>query len=384
MMQVEPNENIHAMNALLIDEIDTADGFISFAEFMHHALYASDLGYYTNSKTKFGVGGDFVTAPEISPLFGRVIARQIAQVHDLTGTNQILELGAGTGRLAETILQALRDDGRTVNYAVLEASRELAAQQFSRLSTFDKSPDITVQWLESFPSASFGGVIIANEVLDALPVERFKVASNGIRQIGVTREDRSLVLAERPAPEQLRDAIREVEQNIGRSLPIGYCSEISLALKPWVTDLAASLSEGLVLFSDYGFGRREYYAETRTDGTLLCHLQHRAHTDVLLCPGNQDMTAWVDFTAVAEAGTDAGLSLSGFCSQALFLIGAGIADELARTGEADPSAQLQRASEVKTLTLPGEMGERFRFMGLTRGIIAPLSGFLQQDLRYQL
>lgn len=383
-MQVDDKNTNEAMNALLIEKIAAAGGFISFAEFMHHALYAPDLGYYTGGHTKFGAGGDFVTAPEISSLFGRVLARQISEVHEQTGATEILELGAGTGRLAEEILLSMRDLGKTIDYSILEVSPDLAARQRHRLASIGNSLGISVQWRTALPANGFKGVIVANEVLDALPVERFRIGTDGVQQIGVRENDGVLALDERPGPAILGQAVRAIEKDIGRTLPLAYCSEVGLATKPWIQELAGCLGEGLLLFSDYGLGRREYYAEGRSDGTLLCHRQHRAHSDVLLCPGSQDMTAWVDFTAVAEAGTEAGLTLAGFCSQAFFLIGAGIGEELSAAAERDPAHRLQRASEVKTLTLPGEMGERFRFMALTRGIIAPLSGFSEQDLRHQL
>lgn len=338
---------------------------------MEAALYAPGLGYYSGGAAKLGPAGDFVTAPELSPLFGRCIARQVLAVLEAIGGGAVLELGGGSGALAEAALPEAGD----LQWLMLEPSPELRQRQQQRLGD-------RVEWLDTLP-AGFRGVILANEVADALPAERFTVTDDGLRQLGVRFDDTGAPgwVALAPPPE-LAAAIAELEADLGRPFPVGYASEYSPLLRPWVRSLADSLAAGLLLVIDYGLPRRELYSAERSMGTLLCHYRHRAHDDPFLWPGLQDLTAWVDFTAVAAAGVDAGLELEGFTTQAAFLAGNGLEAMLADAPGG--AAGIMQAQQARRLLLPGEMGERFRVMGLSRGLGPALAGFGLLDLANRL
>jgi len=352
------------------EKIAAAGGSISFAAFMHEVLYAPGLGYYSAGATKFGAAGDFVTAPEVSSLFGYVIARQcapvLAEVRGERGSACMLEIGAGSGKLAADLLTRLASlNALPDEYLILEVSPDLKERQENFLQ--DVVPELAarVAWVDQLPN-QFSGVIVANEVLDALPVERFIRRASHIAQLCVAVEENAFVSLERPAPPALVAAVAEIEGQIGRHLPDGYISEVSLAAPPWVADVAAALQKGVVLFFDYGVGRSDYYAADRSDGWLRCHFRHHAHSDPLILPGIQDITSWVDFSAVAAAAVDAGLAVAGYVSQAHFLMNGGIAEELRHFTELPPDAQVKLSGEVKLLTLPGEMGEHFKCLGLSR------------------
>ena len=354
------------------DKIAAAGACISFAEYMHHVLYAPGLGYYSAGTTKFGAAGDFVTAPEVSSVFGSVLARQCAEVLAQFNAPSILEFGAGSGKLAADILRKLAElDAVPERYSILEVSADLRERQESFLR--DEVPEFAdkVVWLDQMP-AEHSGVVIANEVLDALPVERFVRRAGRVMQLCVAVDGGAFTLVERDAPESLADAVVAVENDLGRSLPDGYTSDLCLAAAAWVADLASILTKGAVFLFDYGVSRREYYADERSDGWLRCHFRHHVHNDPLILPGIQDLTSWVDFTAAAEAAAAAGLDILGFSTQAHFLIGGGLQQELAEFAELPIDAQLKLSGQVKLLTLPGEMGENFKCLGLGRGgIIAP-------------
>ena len=359
--------------------IAAADGAISFARFMHEALYAPGLGYYSAGATKFGAAGDFVTAPEVSPVFGAVVARQCAEVITGIAGAAILEFGAGSGRLSVDILRALaRLNALPAHYAILEVSPDLRERQESLLRKEIPEHVDKVTWLEQMP-ARHTGVVIANEVLDALPVERFVRRPDGLSQVCVAVEGDHFVLVERPAPANLVAAVSAIEDDLGRQLPAGYASEICLAAAPWVAELAACLERGVALLFDYGLSRREYYADERSGGWLRCHFRHHAHNDPLILAGIQDLTAWVDFSGVAAAAHAQGLDIAGFVSQAQFLIAGGLDAELAGFMELPPDAQLELSRQVKLLTLPGEMGENFKCLGLLQGDVTTPGGFLTAD-----
>jgi SAM-dependent MidA family methyltransferase len=354
------------------DRIAAAGACISFAEYMHHVLYAPGLGYYSAGTTKFGAAGDFVTAPEVSSVFGSVLARQCAEVLAQVDAPSILEFGAGSGKLAADILRKLSELGALPDrYSILEVSADLRERQ----ETFLRSeiPEFVdrVVWLDQMPEEC-SGVIVANEVLDALPVERFVRRAGRIKQICVAIDGEAFSLVERDAPEPLAIAVAAIESDLGRSLPDGYTSDLCLACSAWVTDLAGILTKGAAFLFDYGVSRREYYADERSDGWLRCHFRHHAHSDPLILQGIQDLTSWVDFTVAAEAAVLGGLDVLGFSTQAQFLIGGGLEQELADFAELPIDAQLKLSGQVKLLTLPGEMGENFKCLGLGRGdIIAP-------------
>ena len=354
------------------DKIAAAGACISFAEYMHHVLYAPGLGYYSAGTTKFGAAGDFVTAPEVSSVFGSVLARQCAEVLAQVDEPSILEFGAGSGKLAADILRKLAELGVVPDrYSILEVSADLRERQESFLRAEVPEFADRVVWLDQLPE-EHSGVIVANEVLDALPVERFVRRAGRIKQICVAVDGEAFSFVERDAPESLATAVAAIENDLGQPLPEGYTSDLCLASSAWVADLANILTKGAVFLFDYGVSRREYYADERSDGWLRCHFRHHAHDDPLILPGIQDLTSWVDFTAVAEAAVAAGLEVLGFSTQAQFLIGGGLEQELADFAELPIDAQLKLSGQVKLLTLPGEMGENFKCLGLGRGdIIAP-------------
>lgn len=368
----------------LRDRIRAAGGSLSFAEFMHDALYAPGLGYYTAGAAKFGAEGDFVTAPEISPLFGRVLARQCAEILDAVGGGDILEFGAGSGKLAAELLAALEARDRLPSmYRILEVSPDLEQRQRQTLELRVPRLAGRVEWLAR-PPAGHRGVVLANEVLDALPVERFCRAQDGVRQVRVAIRGEGFDTVEEPAPDILAAAVVDIESALGRRLPAGFVSELCLAAPSWIGDLSATLERGVALLFDYGVSRREYYAPDRSGGWLRCHFRHHVHGNPLILPGVQDLTAWVDFTAVAGAAVDCGLKLCGYLPQASFLINAGLDAELAEFANLPPASQLELSGQVKLLTLPGEMGENVKCLGLGRGVSENLRGFSQADRTHTL
>jgi len=390
-MQVEltpgPDERAHGQRVLeaVHAAIAAAGGAIPFSQFMALALYAPGLGYYSAGARKFGPGGDFTTAPEVSPLFGRCIARQCREVLAATG-GAILEFGAGTGALAQTVLETLATlEALPERYLILEVSAELRARQQQRLAALAPALATRVAWLDRLPDTPFTGVMLANEVLDALPCERFVVRAGEALRLGVARDPhsgalREVVLAGGGAAEA---GVPGLPADLDlAALPEGYRGECSPQLQAWIATLGATLGRGLVLALDYGLPRSALYHPDRRDGTLLCHARHRAHGDALRDVGLQDITAWVDFTAVAEAAADAGLTIAGFSTQAAFLLALGIEADVAR--ETDTARRAARAGEARRLLMPDEMGEIFKAIALTRDLDAPLSGFALQDLRRQL
>jgi SAM-dependent MidA family methyltransferase len=368
---------------LIRDEIAAAGGGIPFARYMELCLYAPGLGYYSAGLRKFGAGGDFVTAPELSPLFGRSIARTCAAVLQDTG-GDILEFGAGSGRLAVDLLRELESlDCLPGRYLVLERSAELRQRQQLLLQRELPGLFPRVIWLDRLPAQPLEGVLLGNEVLDAMAVERFRwdgvqaqqycvgAGESGFRWQLQTPDDAALVAL-------MADIAHECE------LAPAYVSEVNAGLRPWLRGAAGCLRRGLLLLIDYGYPRSEYYHPQRSSGTLLCHYRQHAHDDPLILPGLQDITAHVDFTAVAEAAVAAGLSVSGYTTQAHFLLDCGIDGLLTDAGPGGGVDYLRLAQQAKTLMLPGEMGERFQCIGLTRDLDIDIPGFQGQDLRYRL
>lgn len=365
--------------AVIGAEIERA-GPMDFARFMELALYAPGLGYYSAGAQKFGAAGDFITAPELSPLFAECLARQLAQALAIGDGDTVFELGAGSGVLAADCLRVLsRLDALPDRYWILEPSAELRARQ--RDTIRKRVPGLLdrVSWLDRLPEpAAVRGVIFANEVMDALPVHCFQAPDRAL-SVGLSGEGFEWV--EVDADGALRERLQVLDREY--ELAPGYRSEWSPRLGPWIASLADCLSRGLLLLIDYGMPRREYYHPDRTTGTLMCHYRHRAHDNPFLLPGLQDITAHVDFTAVAEVGLACDLDLLGYTTQAHFLIGSGLeealAEIIAREGVGS-RAQLEAASQTRLLTLPGEMGERFKAIVLGRGIDAELDGFRIRDL----
>jgi SAM-dependent MidA family methyltransferase len=372
-----------------------AGGWLPFDEYLRIVMYAPGLGYYSAGTAKFGAAGDFITAPELSSLFSYCVARQCAPLLTTQAAGSaratVLELGAGSGRLAADVLTRLESLGSLPQqYLILEVSADLRARQQALLATLRSNLAARVRWIDALPAAPIHGVIVANEVLDALPFKRFVVTADGVMEQGVgAAADGSLVWQlHAPAPALQREVAR-VQVELGAAAPaVEFQSECCLLLDGWIASLGATLAKGAILLFDYGVGRRDFYHAKRSGGTLRCHYRHRAHDDPFLLPGLQDITAWVDFTRVAEAADAAGLDVAGYCTQAAFLMGAGIAQELQPvTSEAaamDHVAAARRASEARQLLLPGEMGETFKAMALTRHLDLPLTGFALQDLRHHL
>jgi len=372
---LSPDEERHSRAAVefIRERITAAGGWISFADFMEMALYAPGLGYYSAGAVKLGASGDFVTAPEVSDLFSRCVARQCADVLAATG-GDILELGAGTGRMAACVLQSLAEIGvLPEKYAILEVSADLADRQQARLQELPKELRDRVIWLDRLSDIPMRGVVLANEVLDALPIQRFVVRSGHARELGVALagdgfawQESSTELADVPAVD----------------LPDGYISEVCSRVAPWIAGIGQSLSQGALLLFDYGLPRAHYYHPQRTDGTLRCYFKQRAHDNPFINVGVQDITAWVDFTSVADAGLAAGLEIAGFVTQAAFLLGTGI--EAMTTEVDDVALRARLAGEARRLLMPGEMGESFKVMALCRDLDVPLRGFAYQDLRRSL
>ena len=362
---------------LIAGEIGRSGGWLPFARYMELALYAPGLGYYLAGARKLGRDGDFVTAPEISPLFARTLARQAQQLAGL-GLGEILEIGAGSGALAAELLLELERLGCLPrNYLILELSPDL--RERSRDTLASRAPHLIerVAWLNRLPQR-FTGLVIANEVLDAMPARVFQRGPEGIVELGVTLEDGKLGWSAR-AP-----AAGAAPPDASCFPAPGYRSEVQTAACAFVRSLGDKLARGVALFFDYGFPRSEYYHPQRADGTLMCHYRHRAHDDPFFLPGLQDITTHIDFSAIAGAGKEAGLELLGYASQAQFLVNCGITGLLAATPASDSAAYAPLAAQAHKLLSPAEMGELFKVIALGKDVAAPLAGFTSGDRRHAL
>lgn len=364
--------------ARLRAEIEAAGGWISFARYMELALYAPGLGYYMAGARKLGRDGDFVTAPEISELFGQTLAQQVRQVL-AAGRDEVLEVGAGSGVLAASLLAELeRLDALPSRYLILELSPDLRSRSRDTLAA--RVPQLLerVAWLNQLPP-SFCGCVIGNEVLDAMPVSVVRRNGDALTEQGVVATSAGFGWAARPLPEMLSAQVD------ASCFPVpGYCSEIQLVARGFVRSVGKMLERGVALFIDYGFPRREYYHPQRTRGTLMCHYRHHAHDDPFFLPGLQDITSHIDFTAIAEAAGASGLELLGYTNQAQFLVNCGITELLARTPASNTRAYLPLAAQVQKLTSPAEMGELFKVIAFGRGELPPLIGFARGDKRHML
>ncbi|MFO1394659.1 MAG: SAM-dependent methyltransferase [Steroidobacteraceae bacterium] len=383
---LSPDERAHgeAVAARIRAEIAAAGGWIGFDRYMDLVLYAPGLGYYSAGARKFGAAGDFVTAPEVAPVFSRCVADQCAEVLGALGGGEILELGAGSGAMAATMLAELESrDALPARYRVLDVSADLRERQRATIGAAVPHLLDRVEWLDRLPAA-FDGVIVANEVLDALPVERFVWRDGTAHALGVVADGDGFRSGTRPAPPALAAAVAHLRATCGADWPDGYVSEACTGLANWIGSLADALGRGVMLFVDYGLPRREYYSAERAAGTLACHFRHRYHDDPYARPGLEDITAWVDFTAVAEAADAAGLDVAGYTTQAHFLIGNGLDRRLRDVGDLDVVSRVNLSRQAMVLTLPGEMGERFKAIALAKGYDAPLAGFVVRDLRHAL
>jgi SAM-dependent MidA family methyltransferase len=359
---------------LIRHDITENGGWISFSRYMELALYAPRLGYYTAGAHKFGEAGDFITAPELSPLFGRTVARQASEIMAHSASH-ILEIGAGSGKLAADMLAELEQLGSLPDsYSILEVSADLRERQQALIR--ERLPHLLnrMHWLDALPE-KFSGAIVANEVLDALPVHLVHWQDSALTERGVALSDDNFVWQERAiSDENLLEAAQKI------SVPDGYVSEICLAARGLINSLAQCLEQGTMLFTDYGFGARELYHPQRSSGTLMCHYRHHAHDNPFFLPGLQDITAHVNFTDIAECGIDASLELMGYTSQAFFLINCGITELLQDTSPENLRDYLPLSAQLQKLTSPAEMGELFKVIALGRNMASPLCGFTRGDL----
>lgn len=365
---------------LILDRLGDG-GWMSFADYMSLALYAPGLGYYSGGSRKFGPGGDFITAPELTPLFGQALARQVAEALPNAGPT-LIEVGAGTGLLAADLLKELaRLDRLPERYEILELSGELRERQFDTLAR--EVPELSgrVRWLEHLPER-FDGIVVANEVLDVMPVHLIAARGGALFERGVAARDGTLCWADRPAEGRVLAAALALE--LPNPDEGEYVTELNLAAGAWIREWAARLGRGLMLMVDYGYPRAEYYLPSRSNGTLLCYYRHRAHGDALRWPGLNDITTFVDFTAAAEAAFEAGLDVLGYTNQAHFLFNCGILEVLERRGPKEGADYIRAARAVQRLTAPQEMGELFKVLAVGKGFTTPLRGFARGDRLHAL
>ena len=360
--------------AMLRDEIAKANGWLSFARFMELALYAPGLGYYASGARKFGADGDFVTAPEISSLFGQCLAQSIGEVLQETG-GDVLELGPGSGKLAADVLLALEESGNLPGkYFLLEVSADLRERQQQAIAGLPTHLANRAVWLDHLPQ-DFVGAIIANEVLDVVPVHLVTFSSGWIFERGVAVRDDALVWQNVPALSPgLNEPVAAIQREyLNHTPPEGYLTEIAPAAGGLIKSLAQSLKHGAMIFVDYGFRGAEYYHPSRITGTLMCHYRHFAHTDPFRFSGLQDITAHVDFTAIADAGIASGLDLLGYTTQASFLLASGLTERLQRADPAAAASYLTLTNQVQRLVSPAEMGEFFKVIGFGKGLASPIT-----------
>jgi SAM-dependent MidA family methyltransferase len=367
-MLPEPGAEALAASAMLLEriraELRAGGNWIGFDRYMALALYEPGLGYYAGGPEKFGAPGDFATAPELGTLFARALARQVAEL--LQPGEAILEFGAGSGALAEALIGELAPE----SYLILETSAGLRARQETRLGA-------RARWIERLPE-KFRGVMLANEVADAMPVHALAWRGGGILERGVAESEGRLGWAERPAAGEPLAAARMLQ------VPVPYESEIGLVSRAWMKLLASRLERGALLVVDYGFPQREYYHPQRSMGTLMCHYRHRAHGDPFFHPGLQDITAHVDFSALARAAAEGGLEVLGYASQAQFLVNCGITELLERADAQDVARYAPLAAQAQKLLSPAEMGEIFKVLAVGRGVARPLLGFAQGERSHTL
>ncbi len=373
-----------ALSAVIRGEIRDR-GSMPFSRYMEMALYQPGLGYYSAGLHKLGATGDFVTSPELGSLFAGCLARQIEQLATHLRASHssgydILEIGAGNGSLANDILQQLDAGHLPGRYMILERSADLKQVQQQRLKRLAPGLRERIEWLDQPPGKPWKGLLLANEVIDALAIERFEVGVTGVRQLCVGETTGGFQWTSRPAPAELGLAI----DALGVEFPQPYRSELNLQLEPWLQAMTATMEQGLALFIDYGYPRREYYLPERDDGTLICHYRHRAHDDVFFWPGLQDITAWVDFTALAEASDHCHLQVEGYTSQAMFLLACDLEQVLAAQTANSSDGGMALNAQARQLTLPGMMGEKFQVMGLGRKLGFKLKGFSLLDLCHRL
>jgi SAM-dependent MidA family methyltransferase len=392
----EPPEELKSISAELVNTIQTEiteSGAMPFSRYMEIVLYEPGLGYYSAGLKKFGKGGDFVTAPLLGNVFARCLAKQVEQIGNNLATDngggyEIIEAGAGTGMLAADLLKALQEDCPPLRYQILERSAHLRQVQKETLMQLVPEWMDRISWLDELPEQDWQGVFLANEVLDALTVERFGVEEDGISQMLVRFGPDGFEWFRGPCPPSMEEKILDIFSRLETRPAAGYRSELNTGLPAWLSAVTDRLTKGAALFVDYGYTQREYYRPKRSDGTLICHYQHRAHADPFSWPGLTDISTSVNFTALAEAADDCGLEVSGYTTQAMFLLSCGLSSLLHEFESLPEKERLMMNNQVRRLTLPAEMGERFQVMALSRGLdessAENLLGFQLADLRHRL
>jgi len=390
----EPDEEAKQHSLLLRQSIkiacDKAAGWIRFSEYMNIALYEPALGYYSGGLQKFGQKGDFITAPEVSPLFGQCLAKQISEViKNLQKSSDekvfVIEFGAGSGVLAVDIMLQLEAlECLPEGYLIIELSAELKQRQKHKIQ--EKAAHLLeyVQWLDQLPDDVSSAIIVANEVLDAMPVECFRMTGNGAESLMVGFENGELVSRYMPAEQYTVETVASIQQRSDIAFSENYISEYNPAISGWLSALENRIKNLVILLIDYGYNEKEYYHPDRTNGTLMCYYQHRAHDDYFWWPGLQDITAFVNFTDAAYCAVDLAMEVSGYTTQAAFLLANGLSDLHASQVTDEVQQQIKLSQQIKTLTLPSEMGDRFKVMALTKNYDEPLTGFSMLDLRNRL
>ena len=392
----EPVAEAKKQSQLLVQRIQAAchlkNGWIKFSEFMNIALYEPGLGYYSGGLQKFGEKGDFITAPEVSPLFGQCLANQLSEaIKNLRQSTAekvyVVEFGAGSGVLAaDLLLQLEKLECLPAQYFIIELSAELKQRQKQTIKKKAGHLLEHVQWLDQLPEQITSAVVIANEVLDAMPVECFRVVNDKskVESLMVGFDKNNLVSCYQPAASDISQKVEGFQQRSQIQFSENYNSEYNPAIAGWLSALTGKIANLLILLIDYGYNEKEYYHPDRVNGTLMCYYRHRAHDDFFWWPGLQDITAFVNFTDVAYSAVDSGLDVSGYTTQAAFLLANGLSELHASQVTDDVQQQIKLSQQIKTLTLPSEMGDRFKVMALTKNYEEPLTGFSMLDLRNRL
>ena len=354
-------------------KIKSSGGKISFSKFMHHALYAPLLGYYSGKSKKFGESGDFITAAEETGILGRIIAKQCSVILSEIPDAAIIEYGPGSGALAVSILKQLLQMGlKPRAYYMVDVSEDLIERQKNRIST--ELPEIydSVIWKSEIPDG-FSGIVIGNEVIDSMPFERFMISNKRILQFFVGTKEEELVYKLEPANIEIKKYVKRIESQIGKSLCEGYISEISFIGRDWINQISLKLNQGMIILLDYGVSRSEYYSDDKNQGWTHCHFKHHKHFEPLIYPGMQDITTWVDFSLISETAKANDMIVDAYLTQAQFIINNGIEDEFLGFESMDIKKQMELTRQIKLLTLPDKMGSNFKCLVMTKN-------FLRRDL----
>jgi len=365
-------------------KIKESHGMISFKEFMHHAMYAKDIGYYSGDSLNFGKCGDFITAPDESVIFGHSIAKHCASIIENIPNASIVEFGAGTGSLAVSLLKKMQEMSiKPRNYFIVDISENLINRQKQKISKDIPELSSLVSWITKMPE-NFQGIIIANEVADAFPFERFIRTDNEVLQVCVTLDGNKFSYDLIPADKELNNYVISLEKKNGKRLKNGYLSEVSFEAEQWIKNIGLNINRGMLMIFDYGVSRQEYYSPNRDKGWTQCHFKHYAHNEPLIYPGIQDITTWVDFSLLAEAACSQGMKINGFLNQSQFIINSEIINEFKDFEQLDTKQQLTITRQIKLLTLPNQMGENFKCLSLTKDFSPKDNSFIKGDRSYVL